>query len=349
MPSVGCLSLSLRDIAAQLGGDVLGDADIRISQVASLQSAAADQIAFLANPKYRAQLMSSAASAFILPPNLADVFDKPRIITPNPYAYYARVATLLNPPKLFTARIDSSAVISSSFDGVSGLHIEAHVAIGKNVTLGDDVTLLAGVVLGDNVKVGAGTVLHPGVVVYRDCQIGSRCILHAGAVIGADGFGFAPDQGKWVKIPQIGRVIIGDDVEIGAKTTVDRGALDDTVIGDGSKLDNQIQVGHNCVIGQNTVISGCTAIAGSTRIGSGCMIGGAAMITGHLSICDGAIISAGTFVAKNITKPGQYTSVFPVESHEKWLQNASQIRHLGKLAERVSQLEKQLKNLEIKD
>jgi UDP-3-O-[3-hydroxymyristoyl] glucosamine N-acyltransferase len=176
-----------------------------------------------------------------------------------------------------------------------------------------------------------------------------RAIIHSGVVIGADGFGFAPDAGQWVKIPQIGRVIIGDDVEIGASTTVDRGALDDTLIGDGCKLDNQIQIGHNCVIGKHCVIAACAAVAGSVTLEDNVIVGGAAMIAGHVRIASGVVISGGSLVMKNITRPGQYTSVFPLEEHSHWLHNAAQIRHLAKLAERVSDLEKILKNTNTKD
>lgn len=340
MPQAGQIELSLSDIAAHLGGDVLGDPTTRISQVATLASAGAGHIAFLANLKYRSQLQSTAASAVILAPAFADEVSIPRIITANPYAYYARVAALLNPVPAMIRGLHPMA--SSASVVPESCAIGALASIGSDVTLGENIVIHAGCVIGDGVTIGSGSIIHANVTIYKNCQIGERAIIHAGAVIGADGFGFAPDAGQWVKIPQIGRVIIGNDVEIGANTTVDRGALDDTLIGDGSKLDNQIQVGHNCVIGKHVVISGCTAIAGSVHIGDACMIGGAAMITGHLSIVSGAVISAGTFIAKNITKPGQYTSVFPVEEHDRWLHNAAQIRHLAKLAKRVAELEKQI-------
>ena len=338
MPLEGQIVLSLSDIAARLGGDVLGDPETRVGQVATLASAKQGNIAFLANLKYRAQLQSTAASAVILAPAFAEEVTIPRIITKNPYAYYARVATLLNPASSIARGLHRSADSASPVP--ESASIGPQVAIGQNVCLGENVVIHAGCVIGDGVSIGSGSVIHSNVNIYKNCLIGERAIIHAGAVIGADGFGFAPDAGQWVKIPQIGRVVIGNDVEIGANTTVDRGALDDTIIGDGTKLDNQIQVGHNCIIGKNTVISGCTAIAGSVQIGDGCMIGGAAMITGHLSIVSGAVISAGTFISKNISKPGQYTSVFPVEEHDRWLHNAAQIRHLAKLAKRVAELEK---------
>ena len=342
MPDVACGALSLADIAARLGGDVLGDAQTPIHQVATLASAGQGEIGFLANLKYKSQLQTTGASAVIVSPDFADAVNLPRIVTPNPYAYYARLANLLNPPAASIPGVHPMACCASLVPDSAS--IAAHVSIGRDVSLGEGVVILAGCVLGDGVKIGAGSVLYPNVTVYAGCEIGQRAIIHAGVVIGADGFGFAPDKGQWVKIPQIGRVVIGDDVEIGANTTVDRGALDDTLIGDGSKIDNQIQIGHNCVIGKHCVIAACAAIAGSVTLQDNVIVGGAAMIAGHVTIASGAVISGGSLVMKNITKPGQYTSVFPLEEHSHWLHNAAQIRHLAKLAERVSELEKKLKN-----
>lgn len=344
MPLDGQPGLSLSDIAARLGGDVLGDSQTRVVRVATLASAGEGDIAFLANPKYRSQLQSTAAAAVIVPADAAEATAIPRIVARNPYAYYARLAALLNPPPACEPGVHPSAVLASAVP--ASACIGPHAVVGRGVVLGEGVVIHAGAVIGDDVAIGAGSVINARVTVYRGCRIGARAIIHAGAVIGADGFGFAPDGGEWVKIPQTGRVVIGDDVEIGANTTVDRGALDDTVIGDGCKLDNQIQIGHNCRIGRHTVISGCTAIAGSVQIGEHCMIGGAAMITGHLSICDRAVVSAGTFIAKSITKPVQHTSVYPFETHERWLKNAAHLRHLDKLAARVGALEKQLAQYE---
>jgi UDP-3-O-[3-hydroxymyristoyl] glucosamine N-acyltransferase len=195
------------------------------------------------------------------------------------------------------------------------------------------------------VRIGAHSRLHPNVTIYHECVIGERVILHSGVVIGSDGFGMAMDEGRWLKIPQIGRVVIGNDVEVGASTTIDRGALDDTVIEEGVKLDNQIQIGHNCHIGAHTAIAGCTGIAGSTRIGKYCMLGGNAMISGHLTIADRVVVSGGTLVAKSITAPGTYTAVFPMLPHAQWLKNAALVRHLDELMERVRGLENEVKKL----
>jgi UDP-3-O-[3-hydroxymyristoyl] glucosamine N-acyltransferase len=330
----------LDEIVARLGGELAGDASVVVSQVATLSSAGAGHIAFLANPKYRRQLRSTRASAVIVPPDFAEDTALPRIIHANPYACYARVAALLNPPRERPAGIHPSAVAHAAVPETA--RIGENVVIGENARIGENVTLHPGCVIGEGVSIGDDSVLYPRVVVYRDCVIGRRAVIHAGAVIGGDGFGFAREDDRWVKIPQIGRVLIGDDVEIGANTTIDRGALDDTVIGDGVKLDNQVQIAHNVVIGEHTAVAGCVGVAGSTRIGRRCTVGGAGMIVGHLDLADDVHISAGTMVTKNLRQPGQYTSIFPLEAHEAWLRNAAQIKRLSKLAERVAELEKKL-------
>ncbi len=345
MPDTGPISLSLSDIAARLGGDVLGDGSTRVCQVATLASAGAGQIAFLTNPKYRRQLDDTRAAAVIVPPAFAEATTLPRIVSGNAYAYYARVAALLNPMATPPAGIHPLADCASPVP--ESVSLAAQVSVGRKVVLGEGVVIYPGCVIGDGVSIGEGSILYPNVTVYSGCHIGRNAIIHSGAVIGADGFGFAPDNGHWVKIPQIGGVRIGDDVEIGANTSIDRGALDDTVIGDGCKLDNQIQIGHNCIIGERTVIAGCVGIAGSTKIGRGCMLGGAAMVLGHLEIADGTVISPGSMVMKSITTPGKYTALFPLEEHGRWLHNAAQVRHLSRLAERVSELEKQLQKTNV--
>ncbi|MBL8427378.1 MAG: UDP-3-O-(3-hydroxymyristoyl)glucosamine N-acyltransferase [Dechloromonas sp.] len=338
-------SFTLAEIAAQLGGDVLGDAQTRIVRVAALASAGEGDIAFLSNPKFRDQLASCKASAVILRADAAADFSGARIVTANPYAYYARLATLLNPYESGFSGVHPSAALESPVPASAA--IGPHVSIGKGVRLGEGVVINAGCVIGDGAAIGDGSVLYPRVTVYHDCRIGQRCIIHAGAVIGSDGFGFAPDGQEWVKIPQIGRVLIGNDVEIGANTTIDRGALDDTIIQDGCKLDNLVHIGHNCVIGRNSAIAGCVGIAGSTVFGEHCIVGGAGMISGHLNIVAGTTISGGSTLMKSIAKPGVYTSVFPIDTHEEWLRNASHLRRLSKLADRIADLEKILKQKDI--
>lgn len=340
-------ALTLSEIAAQLGGDVLGDRQTLVRRVATLASAGAGDIAFLANRKYRGQLQSTQAAAVILAPAVADEFSGPRIVTANPYAYYARVATLLNPMRQGFSGIHPSAVVASALPASTA--VGSHVSIGKGVVLGEGVVVHPGCVIGNDVVIGDGSVLYPNVTIYHGCRIGKRAIIHSGAVIGADGFGFAPDGKDWIKIPQIGAVLVGDDVEIGANTTVDRGALDDTVIGDGCKIDNLVQIAHNCNIGANSVLAGCTGIAGSVTLGEHCIVGGAGMISGHVTLAPGTTISGGSLVMKSIKQPGLYTSVFPLDNHEDWVRNAAHIRRLSHLAERVSELEKKLKEMNTND
>lgn len=332
--------LRLDEIVARLGGTLEGDGSVVVSQVGTLASAEAGQIAFLANPKYRQQLQTTQASAVIVPPKFAADVALPRIVHPNSYAYYARVVALLNPPPQRARGVHPSAVVHAA--APASASIGENVVIGAGAVIGENVTLYPGCVIGDGVTIGDDSLLYPNVVVYRDCVIGKRAVIQSGAVIGGDGFGFAKEGECWIKIPQIGRVVIGDDVEIGANTSIDRGALDDTVIGDGVKIDNQIQIAHNVTIGDHSALAGCVGIAGSTKIGRRCTVGGAGMIIGHLELADDVHISAGSMVTKSLRKPGQYTSIFPLEAHDDWLHNAAQIKRLATLAERVAQLEKTL-------
>ncbi len=339
-------SLRLDEIVLRLGGALEGDGSVRVSQVAPLASARAGQIAFLANPKHRGALRETGASAVIVPPQFAAETALPRIVHANPYAYYARVVALLNPPVRRAPGIHASAVVGSSVPASAS--IGENVVIGQEVRIGENVVLYPGCVIGDGAAIGDDSVLYPNVVVGHACVIGKRAVIQPSAVIGGDGFGFAKEGERWIKIPQIGRVVIGDDVEIGSNTSVDRGALDDTVIGDGVKLDNLIQIAHNCVIGENSAMAGCTGIAGSTKIGKRCTIGGAGMIVGHIEIADDVHISGGTLISKSLGQPGQYTGVFPFAPHGEWLHNAAQIKRLAKLAERIAELEKKLEDLETK-
>ncbi|MBI4741999.1 MAG: UDP-3-O-(3-hydroxymyristoyl)glucosamine N-acyltransferase [Betaproteobacteria bacterium] len=338
------MGLRLEEIVARLGGTLVGDGSVIVAQVATLSAAAAGQIAFLANPKYRQQLQTTRAAAVIVPPQYSAETALPRIVYGNAYAYYARVVALLNPAPLRARGAHPTAVAHSRVPPSAS--IGENVVVGAGVTLGENVTLYPGCVIGDGVAIGDDSVLYPNVVVYRDCVIGKRAVIQAGAVIGGDGFGFAKEGERWIKIPQIGRVVIGDDVEVGANTSIDRGALDDTVIGNGVKLDNQIQIAHNVTIGDHTAMAGCVGVAGSTKIGRRCTVGGAGMIVGHLDLADDVHISAGTMVTKSLRDPGQYTSIFPLEAHASWLRNAAQIKRLARLAERVAELEKKIETME---
>ena len=337
--------MRLDAIVAQLGGELVGDGSVEVFQVASLTSAGSGEIAFLSNPKFRQQLQATRASAVIVTQKHVEDTAIPRIVHPNPYVYYARVVALLNPPSLPTRLIHPMAAVESKLP--ESVSVAPHVAIGQRVRCGENVIIHAGCVIGDDVSIGEGSILYPNVVIYPRCVIGARAIIHAGAVIGSDGFGFAKEGERWIKIPQIGRVVIGDDVEIGANTSIDRGALDDTIIGHGVKLDNQIQIAHNVRIGDHSAMAGCVGVAGSTTFGKRCTVGGAGMISGHLTIGDDVHVSGGTLVAKSLSQPGLYTSVYPMETHADWLRNAMQIKRLSKLAERISELEKKLEKKDL--
>ncbi|HEY8355350.1 MAG TPA: UDP-3-O-(3-hydroxymyristoyl)glucosamine N-acyltransferase [Methylophilaceae bacterium] len=333
---------TLGEIVSCLGGELIGDAGIRVFRLASLQHAQTGQISFVSNPRYLSQLSSTGASAVVLGPELREATSLPRIVTDNPYAYFAKLSALMNPVPVHEPGIHPSAVIDVGASVPATCSIGAHAVIGKNVRLADNVVIGSGTVIGPDVSIGANSRIAANVTIYHGCVIGSNCAIASGTVIGADGFGYAEERGRWVKIPQVGSVVIGDDVEIGANTTIDRGALDDTVIEEGVKLDNLIQIGHNCRIGAHTVIAGCVGIAGSARIGKHCKIGGAAMILGHLEIADGVTISPGTMITRSLGRADTYTALMPFQSHEQWLKTAASIRHLGELTERVKHLERLL-------
>ncbi|MBS4096844.1 MAG: UDP-3-O-(3-hydroxymyristoyl)glucosamine N-acyltransferase [Sulfuricella sp.] len=337
---------SLAEIVERFGGELVGDGSVAIRQVATLSSAGEGHFSFLANPKYRSQLSSTGASAVVVAQADKELARIPHILSTNPYAYYARVAALLNPPDTAPPGIHATAVVGKDAEIAASASIGPNVVVGDGAVIGEYAQIGAGCFIGAHTEVGTQTRFYPNVTVYHGCLIGERTIVHSGAVIGSDGFGLANEKGCWLKIPQIGRVRIGNDVEIGANTTIDRGALDDTVIEDGVKLDNQIQIAHNVHIGAHTAMAGCVGVAGSTRIGSHCTVAGSAMIIGHLEIADRVNISVGTLVTKSINQPGTYTSSIPSQPHRDWLKNAAQLHHLTDLAERVKQLEQKLSQLE---
>jgi UDP-3-O-[3-hydroxymyristoyl] glucosamine N-acyltransferase len=336
----------LEEIVARLGGEAVGDGVTLIRQVAPLERAQADEIGFIIHPRYLEQLHSTRAGAVILSPNARDATAKPRIVTNNPYLYFARVSALFNPlppprPGVHpNASVAASAKVDGSAEIQAGAVIADDVFIGARSVIGPNVVIAANVIIGDDCRI------YGNATIYANCTIGHRVVLHSGCVVGSDGFGFAPDEGRWEKIPQIGRTVIGDEVEIGACTTIDRGAMDDTVIEQGVKLDNLIQVAHNVRIGAHTAIAACTGIAGSAKIGKHCTIGGAAMIFGHIEIADGTRISTNTLITKSIMKAGTYTSALPFTEHHVWQKNAVHMRNLDKLVERIKQLEDKVAELE---
>lgn len=333
-------SYTLREIAERFGGEVVGDPATRVHQVATLENAASGNVAFLANPRYLPQLKTTRASAVLLGAAMRDATALPRIVCDDPYVYFARVSTLLNPPREARAGVHPSAVVDATAVVAGDAEVGPLAVVGREARVGPGAIIGPGCIVGDRVRIGEGVRLHANVTIYEGCEVGDRVIIHSGAVIGADGFGIAMDGGRWIKIPQVGRVVIGADVEIGANTTIDRGAIDDTVIEEGVKLDNQIQVAHNVHIGAHTAIAACVGIAGSTKIGRYCRIGGAAGIAGHVTIVDGVEISAYSAITKSIDKPGVYSGLYPFETNRDWRRNAVHLRHLADLADRLRALEK---------
>jgi UDP-3-O-[3-hydroxymyristoyl] glucosamine N-acyltransferase len=332
-------SYRLGEIVAKLGGELIGAPDIEIRRMATLESAGPGDLSFLANARYLERLRDTRASALILAKGHRGATDLPRILCDDPYLYYARAAQLLSPEARPSPGVHPHAVVEAGAEIAASATVGPFCHVGRGARLGERVVVGPGCTIGEEVQIGEDGRLGPSITVYPRCVIGKRVLIHAGAVIGADGFGLAPEAGRWVKIPQTGRVVVGDDVEIGANTTIDRGALDDTVIEDGVKLDNQIQIGHNVRVGAHTAMAACAGVAGSTRIGRHCAIGGAARIMGHIEIADHVTITATTFVTKSIRSAGTYTAVLPAESAREWARTIARLRGLDRLSERVHELE----------
>ncbi|MGO2010899.1 MAG: UDP-3-O-(3-hydroxymyristoyl)glucosamine N-acyltransferase [Pseudoalteromonas sp.] len=331
---------TLSQIAELLGAELHGDGALEIGKIATLANAHSGHIAFLANKKYRPQLLDTKATAVILSPADAEYFDGNKIIVANPYVSYAKLAQFMDTtPRAAQAGIHARAVIHDSANIGNNVGIAAGAVIEAGAEIADDVQIGAGCFIGANAKLGKGTKLWANVSVYHDVEIGADCLFQSGAVIGSDGFGYANEQGQWIKIPQLGRVIIGNKVEIGAGTTIDRGALDDTILHDNVIIDNQCQIAHNVEIGSGTAIAGCTVVAGSTVIGRNCQIAGLVGINGHMNICDGVIITGMSMVTKAITEPGVYSSGLPHLSNKEWRRSIAHIRNLGDMKERIKALE----------
>lgn len=309
-----------------------GDSQLLVRGMATLEEAGPGDLAFLANKRYRGQLARTRASAVIVSPADRALTTLPCVVVANPYAGYARVAAMFHPPRMAKAGVHPSAVIDPSARVAASAEVGPLAHIGAGSVVGERAIIGAGSVVGEGTQVGDDTQLVSRVTIYDACVIGARCILHAGTVIGADGFGMAPDAGRWVKIPQVGRVVIGDDVEVGANTAIDRGALGDTVIGEGVKIDNLVQVAHNVRIGAHTVIAGCTAVAGSAVIGRHCMIGGASRILGHITLADGVTVTACSFVTRSVREAGVYSSGVPAQPHRRWMRTLASLRRLDRVA-----------------
>lgn len=335
--------VSLGEIAQELGGELIGDAATRIVGIAPLESAGPQTIAFLANPRYRGQLAGSAAACVVVAPEYRELAQGrgAAIVTPDPYLYYARLsrwwAARHRPPE--PGGIHPTAVLDPSADIAEDVSIGPFAVVEGGAALAAGVAVGAASFVGRGCHVGADTHIGPRVTLLHGTRLGARCIVHPGAVLGADGFGFAPDQGRWEKIAQLGNVVVGDDVEIGANTCIDRGAVGDTVVGDGVKIDNLVQIAHNVRIGAHTAIAGCAGIAGSAVIGAHCMIGGHAGVAGHVNIADHVVVSAATQITRSIAKPGMYSGLFPFEENAAWERNAATLRQLHALRARVRALE----------
>lgn len=336
------MPVSLGELAVRFGCELRGDPDVRVGRVATLAGAGPDALAFLVNPRYRSRLATTRAAAVILGAENAAGATQPVLIAANPYATYARIATVLHPPAVLPAGVHPTAWIAPLAQVAGSAHVGAHASIGDGARVGARAVIGPGCVIGEGVEIGEDVQLVARVVVCRGTRIGPRTVVQPGAVVGADGFGFAAEHGTWLKVPQIGGVAIGADVEIGANTTIDRGSIEDTVIEEGVKLDNQIQIGHNVRIGAHTVMAACVGVSGSVTIGRRCQIGGAVGIVGHLSICDDVAVTGLTMVSHSITEPGVYSSGLPAIPAHDWRRAVARLHRLDRMAGRLGALERQL-------
>jgi UDP-3-O-[3-hydroxymyristoyl] glucosamine N-acyltransferase len=329
----------LAELAVRFGCELRGDPDTLIDRVAPLQDAGPGAISFLANPQYRRHLPSTRASAVVLDAAMAAECPVAALVTRNPYATYARIAQLLYPVAPVVAARHPSAIVEPDAEVDPSARIDAHAYVGRGARIGSRVIVGPGSVVLEGAEIGDDTSLVARVTLGPGARIGQRCILQPGCVVGADGFGQAPDRDGYVKVPQVGTVVVGDDVEIGCNTTVDRGAIEDTVIGNGVKIDNLVQVGHNVRIGEHTVIAACSGISGSATIGRRCLIGGMVGIVGHLEICDDVALTGRTMVSSSIRKPGIYSSGLPADEAKRFRRNVARFNRLDELAKRVRRLE----------
>ncbi|ANE76345.1 UDP-3-O-(3-hydroxymyristoyl)glucosamine N-acyltransferase [Dickeya solani] len=337
-------SIRLDALAQQLDAQLHGDGDIVITAVASMHSAQAGQITFLSDSRYREQLSSIQASAVVLTEADLPFCDTAALVVKNPYLAYARMAQLMDTTPAPAQGIAPSAVIAPDARLGDGVSVGANAVIESGVELGNGAIVGAGCFIGKNARIGAGTRLWANVTIYHNVVLGEQCLIQSGAVIGSDGFGYANDRGNWIKIPQLGTVIIGDRVEIGASTTIDRGALDDTIIGNGVIIDNQCQIAHNVLIGDNTAVAGGVIMAGSLKIGRYCMIGGASVINGHMEICDKVTVTGMGMVMRPITEPGVYSSGIPLQPNKVWRKTAALVMNIDEMSKRLKAVERKLED-----
>ncbi len=334
----------LADLSRHLDGELLGDPDAVVTRIGPLESAGPETICFIASERYLPLLDASQAGCVIAAPAWRDraAARGAAIVCADPYLAYAQLSQwwVLQQRAAPKPGVHPQAAVDSSAQIDPTAAIGAFAFVGRGAVIGAQAVLQEHAIVGEGAVVGAGSCLKPRSSLLDDCRIGERCILHPGAVVGGDGFGFAPDEGRWEKIEQLGRVVIGDDCEIGSNTCVDRGALEDTVIGNGVKIDNLVQIAHNVHIGDHTAIAACTGIAGSTRIGRHCTFGGAAMVVGHITIADRVHISGGALVSRSIRKPGVYSGSFPIDDNASWEKNAATLRQLHSLRDRLRAVER---------
>jgi len=333
---------SLANLATQLSAQLGGNGDLIIERLATFDSAKQGDITFVSDKKLLTRLSECTASAIVLPSELKDSYSGNALFMDNPYVGYALLARLFDTTPNLSANIADSAVIHETASIGKNVAIAENVVVGKNAKVGDNSQIFANTVIGEGTELGNDCKIYPNVSIYHACEIGNNVIIHANTIIGSDGFGNAPYQGTWVKIPQIGKVIIGDDVEIGSSTTIDRGALSDTVIGKGVKIDNQCQIAHNVKIGEHSAIAGGTNIAGSTVVGKHCIIGGSVAMNGHITITDNVVITGDSMVMRSINKSGVYSSGVPAQESKAWRKTTAYTLKIEELFKRVKQLEKQL-------
>lgn len=327
---------SAADLASRFGLELAGDPAVVVRGVATLAGATPDTLGFLANPRYRSQLAETRAGIVVMHADDAQGYAGTALIARDPYAAFARMSALFEPVAEQPPGIHPSAVVDPTASVDPAAHLGPHVVVGARSTIGAGAVLGPGCIVGDDCSVGDGSVLVARVTLVVRVRIGQRVRIHPGAVLGADGFGLAMDAGRWIKVPQLGGVVVGDDCEIGANTTIDRGALDDTVLEEDVRLDNQIQIGHNAVIGAHTAMAGCAAVAGSARIGRYCLIGGGAGVLGHIELCDRVIVTAMSLVTHSIREPGEYSSGTPIMDNRAWRRSAARFKQLDSLARRLA-------------
>ncbi|PNS09545.1 UDP-3-O-[3-hydroxymyristoyl] glucosamine N-acyltransferase [Lysobacter silvestris] len=333
--------ITLAELSQRFGLELRGDPSLQIHGVATLASAGSGQLAFLANPRYRSQLSDTSAAAVVLRAEDADAASMPVLVARDPYATFAKISALFETREAHPPGIHASAVIATDAVVDPSAHIGAFVSVGARSRIDAGAVIGPGCVIGEDCIVGAGCELVARVTLVTRVRLGSNVRIHPGAVLGAAGFGLAMDAGHWLNIPQLGGVVVGDDCEIGANTTIDRGALDDTVLEEDVRLDNQIQIGHNVRIGAHTALAGCVAVAGSTRIGRDCLIGGAAGLVGHIELCDKVTVTAMTLVTHSIREPGEYSSGTPMMENRQWRRSAARFRQLDALARKVQGQDKE--------